>query len=114
MHTGALAQSKPPRCQLKSISQTSTRDSSLFTLDFYYDPTGRLSEKIVTTVNSEYPNSSYYNYTLKINFEYSEDMLTTLLHGREYSTFSLKNGTIHIKEFSRWQKLIFVSYMIDF
>ena len=98
MVTLALTLGKAPCCRLQSITQTSSLDSSLKKLDFSYDLSNRLTEEIVTSVNSEYPNSSYYNYTLKINYEYSEDKLTMLLKGREYSTYTLENGIIHLKE----------------
>lgn len=98
MCTIALAQEKALCCLLQSITQTSSLDSSLKRLDFSYDSTKRLTEEIVTGANSEHPNSSYYNYTQKINYEYSDDKLTMLLDGSEYSIYTLENGNIHLNE----------------
>lgn len=94
VETGAFAQAKAPCCQLKSITQISTLDSSSFRLDFCYDSKGRLIEKLVAKVDSSHPESSYYNYTSKINYKYSEDKLTMLVDGREYSSFNLESGNI--------------------
>lgn len=60
MVTLALTLEKAPCCRLQSIIQTSSLDSSLKKLDFSYDLSNRFTEEVVTSVNSEYPNSSYF------------------------------------------------------
>lgn len=96
--TFAQAQEKAPCRLLQSITQTSSLDSSFKRLDFSYDSNKRLTEEIVTSANSEHPDSRRYNYTLKINYEYSDDKLSMLLDGSEYSNYTLENGNIHLKE----------------
>lgn len=97
MGTHALAQLKVPSWKLKSISQTSTCDSSLFRLDFNYDLKGRLTAESVARVDSSRQESSYYNYNLNLNYEYFENKLTMMVNDREYSSFNLDNGNIQIK-----------------
>lgn len=95
--TCALAKPQTPAYRLKSINATSSLETSRKVLDFSYDSNGRLTEEMVTKVDSCNPNSSYYNYSLKFNYKYSENKLTVMLDGREYSSYNLKNGNIQEK-----------------